>query len=58
MINSDQFEYFRKSMIETLEEMNLENFNIYKQLLTKQLQICENIVDINSFQLEHQLVIG
>lgn len=57
MIKSDQFEYFRKSMLETIEEMNLENFNIYKQLLTKQLQICENIVDIQSFQSEHQLVI-
>lgn len=40
MIKSDQFEYFRKSMIESLEKMNIENFDIYKQLLIKQLQIC------------------
>lgn len=55
MKNSDHFNFYRKSMIESLEQMNIENFHIFKQLLTKQLQICENMVDIQNFQSEHQI---
>ncbi len=40
MNNSEHFNFFRKTMIESLEQMNMENFHIYKRLLTKQLQIC------------------
>ena len=55
MNNSEHFIFFRKTMIESLEQMNMENFHIYKRLLTKQLQICENMVDIQNFQSKHQI---